>query len=124
MVVVLNLCDPSHMDAASIKSLREAMGLTPTELAKALNIAVFTVRRWETGQNEPTGLQSEVLQALRSVVGRMPIRARDVGDQLRLGLGAMIFQLLTVSMERIDAAAIEGPVVVPGKTEKKVKGRS
>ena len=43
------------MDWAKIlKTLRETMLLSQTELAEILNVSFASVNRWENGHNEPT----------------------------------------------------------------------
>ena len=83
------------MSPTEIKSMRGALALSQSELARALNIAVFTVQRWETGKNKPTGLPAEVLRGIRAAVGRVsPERAREFGEQLRGGLSAALTSAL------------------------------
>lgn len=47
-----------------IAFIRKTFRLSQRDLAKALNVAPYTVARGEAGGNEPTGLQEEVLRAL------------------------------------------------------------
>ncbi len=60
--------------------------------AKALNGALYTVARCEAGWNEPTGLQEEVLCAVHR---RAVETAASAGGLIALGIGALIFYLLT-----------------------------
>ncbi len=83
--------------------IRETFGLSQRELAKALNVGPNTVGRWEIGRdvpggNEPTGLQEEVLRALHNVAGRVQNDQEQramIAGMIGLGIGALIFYLLT-----------------------------
>lgn len=87
------------MGPAEINFIRQTFGLSQRDLAKALNVAPFTVARWEIGSNEPTGLQEEVLRALHQTAVETAQRSDDsatkVGALVALGIGALIFYLLT-----------------------------
>lgn len=87
------------MQPAEIEFIRETFNLSQRDLAKALNVAPYTVARWETSANEPAGLQQEVLRALyRTAVetaSRTDDSAANVGTLIALGIGALIFYLLT-----------------------------
>ncbi len=83
---------------AEIAFIRHTFGLSQRDLAKALNVAPYTVARWEGGGNEPAGLQEEVLRALhRTAVETAPRTdaAAKLGGLISLGIGALIFYLLT-----------------------------
>ena len=43
------------MDAEEIKSLRKRLGLTQVELARRLKVAVSSIKKWEHGNNRPSG---------------------------------------------------------------------
>ena len=64
-----------------------------------MNVAPFTVSRWESGASSPTGLQEEVLRALYNKAVELK-KANDddgakiVGGLVALGIGALIFYLL------------------------------
>jgi len=86
--------------AQQISFIRDTFGLTQKELAKALNVGPHTVGRWETGRNEPTGLQSEVIRGLHRTASEIDLKkdkqqADLVGGLIALGIGALIFYLLT-----------------------------
>lgn len=87
------------MGPVEIAFIRETFGLSQRDLAKALNVAPFTVARWEAGFNEPTGLQDEVLRALHRTAMETSARADDsaarVGGLVALGIGALLFYMLT-----------------------------
>ncbi len=83
-----------------IAFIRQTFSLSQRDLAKALNVSPATVSRWESGSNEPTGLQGEVLRALHSTA--LDATAKNdaakqaaIGGLIALGVGAMIFYLLT-----------------------------
>ena len=94
------------MDSAQIALIKETLGLSTQDLAKALSVAPVTVARWEQGKNTPTGLQAEVLEGLHSVSLGVQ-RGQDDGQSalLRglvvLGIGALIFYLLTRTVQDI-----------------------
>ena len=90
------------MGPEDIKLIRGAFKLESRDLAKALNVAPFTVTRWEKkeGGTSPTGLQAEVLQALHNVALETQRKKNDQETKLirgliLLGIGALIFYLLT-----------------------------
>lgn len=87
------------MGPAEIAFIRETFRLSQRDLAKALNVAPFTVARWEAGFNEPTGLQDEVLRALHRTAVETASRTDDsaarVGGLVALGIGALLFYMLT-----------------------------
>jgi transcriptional regulator with XRE-family HTH domain len=89
------------MGPAEVRFIRETFGLSQRDLAKALNVAPFTVSRWEAEQgNAPTGLQDEVLRGLHNVALQVhaqndAARAKVIGGIIALGIGALIFYLLS-----------------------------
>lgn len=46
-----------QVDAISIKALRAKVGLSQPKFAALLNVDVGTLRNWEQGRREPTGLR-------------------------------------------------------------------
>jgi len=95
------------MDADEVKELRTSLKLSQASFARALNIAVFTVGRWENGRSKPTGLQAEVLRGLRSVVARVSERAPMIGEKLQQGIGNLLADLILKSQiaEKEEEAA-------------------
>ena len=88
------------MGPTEIEFIRRTFSLSQRDLAKALNVAPFTVARWEAAGNAPTGLQEEVLRALHSTAVKTAARknddaAKEMGGLIALGIGALIFYLLT-----------------------------
>lgn len=51
-----------------VAKLRERMSLTQEEMARALDVTVSTVNRWENGHSKPSKLASRVLDALAARV--------------------------------------------------------
>lgn len=73
-------------------------------LSKALNVTPWTVNRWlkKTDPNLPTGLQQEVLQGLYNAALEIKKKKdkeaeKTIGALVALGIGALIFYLLTKS---------------------------
>lgn len=96
------------MGPEELALVRETFELSQRDLAKALNVAPYTVARWEAGDNEPTGLQEEVLRALHNTAIRTrhdEAAARALGGLIALGIGALIFYLLTREEEPARAMA-------------------
>ena len=46
-----------QVDAISIKALRAKVGLSQPKFAALLNVDIGTLRNWEQGRREPTGLR-------------------------------------------------------------------
>lgn len=97
------------MGPVEINEIRIAFSLSPRELASALNVAPLTVARWEEGRSAPTGLQEEVLQALHSTALNVIHRGdweqtRHLRGLVMLGIGALIYYLLSQQAERPPSA--------------------
>lgn len=76
-----------------IKELREKLGATQAELAKALGISFSTVSRWESGLAEPDDTQEEQLVALKQLLENkeIAIDAKKLKKMLgMMGIGAVI----------------------------------
>lgn len=87
------------MGPEQVKFIRECFGLSQRDLAKALNVAPYTVARWELGGTSPVGLQAEVLRALYNTAVEIRGKkdeeaAKAIGGLVALGIGALIFYLL------------------------------
>ncbi|MGI8551627.1 MAG: tetratricopeptide repeat protein [Dehalococcoidia bacterium] len=62
-----------------IKQLRRSAGLSQARLAEVLNVSEITVRRWETGRAQPSGLAwQQILRAEVEGVAALEVE-RDVG---------------------------------------------
>ncbi len=86
------------MTPEQLRFVCDVFNLSAKDLAKAMNVAPNTVHRWEKGDNPPTGLQEEVLRALHNVALKVKDDEREraiVGGLIALGVGALIFYLLT-----------------------------
>ena len=85
------------MTPAEIQHIRETFQLSKPDLARALNVALYTVTRWERDDgSEPAGLQLEVLRALHlTALAVDPEEARIVAGRIALGIGALIYYGLT-----------------------------
>ena len=55
-----------HIDAFKIKAIRQATGLSQTSFAKAIDVAVGTLRNWEQGRREPEGPARALLRAIHN----------------------------------------------------------
>lgn len=103
--------------AHDVKGIRDIFDLSQQDLAHALGVARFTITRWEQSNNEPTGLQREVLCALRTVANSIdPTMGRMLGDRIRLGIG----HLLAGALEVLVATRRSHP----GSTRRRTKTRS
>jgi hypothetical protein len=72
---------------------------TDRQFAKALNVAPFTVQRWQAGSHQPGGLQEEIILALYNTAMRVERdgtvdEAERIGSLVGLGIGALIYYLL------------------------------
>lgn len=86
------------MTVADVLFIRTTFGLEPRDLARVLNVSPATVGRWESRESAPTGLQVEVLRALHGVALRVQddeVQKQAVAGMIALGVGALIFYLLT-----------------------------
>jgi DNA-binding transcriptional regulator YiaG len=63
----------SRFSPRLIRSLRERLGLTQRELAKAAGVTVGAIYQWETGKFEPRADKKAVLVGLRKL-GRREVR--------------------------------------------------
>ena len=54
----------TRYEIADVKAIREQLHVTQKELAMAIDDSVDTVKSWEQGRRNPTGLASKVLTLL------------------------------------------------------------
>lgn len=54
------------IDAAQVRAVRAATGLSQTQFARLIEVNVGTLRNWEQGLRTPTGPARALLKALRS----------------------------------------------------------
>ncbi|GJQ50894.1 MAG: helix-turn-helix domain-containing protein [Candidatus Kuenenia stuttgartiensis] len=79
------------MGAKEIKELREKLGATQSEFAKALGISFSTVSRWESGISQPDDTQEEQLIALKQLVDNKDVDQKKIRKMLGLmGIGGVI----------------------------------
>lgn len=78
----------------TVRELRDALGMSRKEFARALALSERTVMRWEDGDSEPVGLPAEVLRGIRRAL-KAGVPAQEIADKLGLGLGAFLYFSLT-----------------------------
>lgn len=61
---------PADPSPAYIRTLREALSLTQSQLAAKLHVDKMTVARWEWGKSKPTAAKVKALDRLRRALGR------------------------------------------------------
>ena len=62
------------MTAAAIRAIRESAGLSQSQLARRLGVAVRTVQNWEQGLRVPRGPAVLMLETIRDTLGKTPGR--------------------------------------------------
>jgi len=60
--------------AAAIRAIRESAGLSQSQLARRLGVAVRTVQNWEQGLRVPRGPAVLMLETIRDTLGKTPGR--------------------------------------------------
>jgi len=63
------------VDARSIRSLRQSLGLSQQAFASLLGLSFVSVNKWENGGSTPTGLSAVLLQLLESALRSHPAKA-------------------------------------------------
>ena len=59
---------PAHVtryEIADVKVIREMLNVSQSEMAKALGTSVDTIKSWESGRRNPTGLAAKVLATIQ-----------------------------------------------------------
>uniref|UniRef100_A0A3B0MKU7 Antitoxin igA-2 n=1 Tax=Arsenophonus endosymbiont of Trialeurodes vaporariorum TaxID=235567 RepID=A0A3B0MKU7_9GAMM len=51
---------------ADVKAIRTQLNVTQDEMAKALGTSLDTIKSWEAGRRNPTGLAAKVLATIQS----------------------------------------------------------
>ena len=51
-------------EISDVKAIRAELNVSQKELAKAMDVSIDTVKSWEQGRRNPTGLASKVLMLL------------------------------------------------------------
>jgi transcriptional regulator with XRE-family HTH domain len=72
------------------KTLRERLGLSRADWARALNVNERTVSRWEEDGTDPGGLASEVMRGISNALEEGADAAR-VGRLVSLGVSSLLF---------------------------------
>ncbi len=70
--------------------IRERLGLSRADWARALNVNVMTVKRWEDDGTDPGGLASEVMRAITNALDD-GADAKLVSRKVSLGIGSLLF---------------------------------
>lgn len=66
------------------------MGLSRGELARSFGTTERTVQRWEDDGKTPSGLASEIFNAIENALAQ-GASGQEIGRRLRLGVGALIY---------------------------------
>lgn len=79
------------------RAIRERIGLSRSEWARALNVNERTVARWEDEGADPGGLATEVMRGVSSALeeGCDP---KQIGRLLSLGIASVLFYELRRQM--------------------------
>lgn len=56
----------TRYELADVKAIRNKLNITQSEMAKALGISIETIKSWETGRRNPTGLAAKVLAIIQA----------------------------------------------------------
>jgi len=70
------------MNGKEIKDLRDTLGMSQDDFAKALGISFSTISRWESGKSEPSYKQEQQLEALKSLSEEKDIDIVEVRKML------------------------------------------
>ena len=54
------------VDAASVREIRESLGLSQQQFASLVHVSVKTLRNWEQGVRAPDGAAAALLTAIRN----------------------------------------------------------
>ena len=82
------------------KDIRERLGITRSDWAKALGVNEKTVSRWEEEHVEPGGLAHEVMRGIASALEE-GANAERVGRLVELGIGSLLFYGLMNQLSRL-----------------------
>ena len=55
-----------RVDAASVREIRESLGLSQQQFASLVHVSVKTLRNWEQGVRAPDGAAAALLTAIRN----------------------------------------------------------
>jgi DNA-binding XRE family transcriptional regulator len=81
------------------KELRERLGLSRSEWARALNVNDRTIQRWEDDGVDPGGLANEVMRGIHNAIEE-GVDPKRVGRLISLGVGSVLFTELLRELKR------------------------
>ncbi|MGJ0630177.1 NadS family protein [Xenorhabdus bovienii] len=55
----------TRYELADVRAIRENLNITQSEMAKVLGTSLDTIKSWETGRRNPTGLAAKVLATIQ-----------------------------------------------------------
>lgn len=55
----------TRYERADVKAIREQLNVSQNEMARVLGTNINTIKSWETGRRNPTGLAAKVLAAIK-----------------------------------------------------------
>jgi len=81
------------MNGKDVEFICNSFGMSHKDLAKSLNIPLFTVTRWINESCAPTGIHIEVLNGLHNILLKVKDKQKlyEIGIKLKLGIGAVIY---------------------------------
>ena len=56
----------TRYELADVRAIRENLNITQSEMAKVLGTSLDTIKSWETGRRNPTGLAAKVLATTKA----------------------------------------------------------
>ncbi|WP_407200632.1 NadS family protein [Enterobacter cloacae] len=56
----------TRYELADVKAIRAQLNVSQSEMAKVLGTSLDTIKSWETGRRNPTGLAAKVLATIRA----------------------------------------------------------
>ena len=108
------------MTGEQIKERRSKLGMTQSELAEALGVAVNTVSRWELGTSPPEGARMLAL-ALTQLEWQQTLESGSLADEMRASLRRL--EKMRDELERLVAEPPPAPrrkaAAKPRKTPRK-----
>lgn len=90
--------------SVDVVKLRKRLGLEQSDWARALNVSLMTVKRWEEQSIKPSGLAADVIRGIANAIedGANP---KAVGRTVRMGIGALICYGL---LRQLGISPVEG----------------
>jgi len=87
------------MTPIEIKQVRNDLGLSQEEFARALNVSYTTVNRWENGKAQPTGPVVQLLSAFKKASRKPDIMEIITQAALIGGTAFLLYKLLEAAFE-------------------------